>query len=331
MQQNYSPYTFKVIPPDIYEKAGVRRTSLFVGILLLMYVGFMFLSSSVFGTIYAFLSAYTSLSQTANEIIYQVINILSYVFSFFLPFLIYAFMVKIPFKAALPFKRPRASLAIPAIPVTLGASVIGVTVSSVFLTVFSMFGLSYDVPLNQEPTTAVAKILYVISLSVLPAIFEEIACRGILMQSLRRHGDVFALIVSSIVFSLLHGNFIQIPNAFILGLIIGFFTLRTDSLVTGMLMHFFNNFIVTMFDMFITPNLSEMETAMANLALFGVYIIIGVIGLVFILIKHKNIFHLSNGYGVMKTSSKLGAFFTQPVFIVGTAVMLVLCCSFFLL
>lgn len=330
-QNNYSPYTINVIPPDTYERAGVRRTAFFVGILLLMYFGISKAVGSFFGIVYVFVNSYFSLSPSLNEIFYQIINMLSYIVGITLPFIIYLLIVKIPLKFAIPLKRPRASLAIPAIPITLGLSVVGIIVASVFVTFFETFGLSYNVPLGDTPQSWVARILYIIYLSVLPAIFEEITCRGILMQSLRRHGDLFALVVSSIIFSLLHGNFMQIPNAFVLGLAFGFFALRTNSLITSILMHFFNNFLVSIFDMFVTQNLSEMEIALANLALLGVYVIIGVIGFVFVLVKHKNIFSLSKGYGVMKTSAKLGAFFTHPLLIVGTVVMLVLCFSFFLI
>ncbi len=331
MAEHYSPYTINIIPPDFYEKAGVKRTAKLVGILLCLYVAFRYAISFAFAFFYsAVLEVSPMFFTTAvGEIVYQIINIISYIIMVFAPFLIYAFLVKIPPKAALPFSRPRLSLIIPAVPITLGASVLGIMAASILLTAFTSLGLNYNVSADPTPNSVVAKVLYIISLSVLPAIFEEIACRGILMQSLRRHGDSFALIVSSIVFSLLHGNFMQIPNAFVLGLVMGFFALRTNSLLTSMTMHFFNNFIITIIDVFVTPNMSEMEQTLTTLALFGVYAILGILALVFVLLKHKNILSLERGYGVMTTGSKLGAFYSHPLIIVGTVIFVLMCCTFF--
>ena len=331
MGEHYSPYTINIIPPDFYEKAGVKRTAKLVGILLCLYVAFRYAISFAFSFFYGTVLAVspTFFTTPIGEIVYQAVNIVMYIIMVFAPFLIYAFLIKIPRKAALPFSRPRLSLIVPAVPITLGASVLGIMAASVILTAFASIGLEYNITPDPTPNSVVAKVLYIISLSVLPAIFEEIACRGILMQSLRRHGDGFALIVSSIVFSLLHGNFMQIPNAFVLGIVIGFFTLRTNSLLTGMTMHFFNNFIITLIDVFVTPNQSEMEQTLTTLALFGVYAIIGVLALVFVLVKHKNILSLERGYGVMKLSSKLGAFYSHPLIIVGTVIFVLMCCTFF--
>ena len=80
-------------------------------------------------------------------------------------------------------------------------------------------------------------ILYIINGVVLPAFIEEIVFRGAIMQSLRRFGDGFALLVSSVLFAVVHGNFVQAPYAFLMGLVIGYFVLRTGSLWAGIFIH----------------------------------------------------------------------------------------------
>ena len=176
MRSNYSPYTFNIIPPDIYEKAGVRRTALFTGILAIIYIACMLFLGSIFANVYSVITQIFPLTFELSEIIYQIVNMVSYVLMMAVPFLIYALIVKIPLKVALPLKMPRLSLAIPAVPITLGASVVGVVISGVLLSAFEIFGFSYNVATDDVPQTVIARVLYIISLSVLPAIDAKSSC-----------------------------------------------------------------------------------------------------------------------------------------------------------
>ena len=65
--------------------------------------------------------------------------------------------------------------------------------------------------------------------------------RGVVLQSLRRYGERYALVVSSLIFALMHGNMTQAPFAFMLGLVIGRIVLETESMWTGILIHVINN------------------------------------------------------------------------------------------
>lgn len=326
----YSPFSYQIFPPEYFEKKAVRKTALFTGILIVLYVlSSLFVSGFIQGffTVFKFSVGTTAQKETIEQISF----IVTYVLTMALPFFVFMLLTKIPAKTAFPLRKPRPSLALPAIPLTLGMSVIGILISSILLMLFSFLGLSYNVPPVAAPTTTFATVLYLLSMSVLPAIIEELAFRGILMQSLRRHGDMFALVVSSVVFSLFHGNLLQFPNTFILGMLIGFFVLRTDSLVTGMLMHFFNNFLITVFDMYVISQLSEAEGNFATLALLGTYILIGVIAFVYLIVKKKEIFKLFPSYTYLSTPKKLGAFFTQPLFLVGVGIMVIISLGFFAL
>ena len=57
------------------------------------------------------------------------------------------------------------------------------------------------------------------------------------MQSLRRFGDGFALLISALLFGLFHLNMVQAPYAFLLGLWFGYLVLRTGSLRISMVLH----------------------------------------------------------------------------------------------
>lgn len=63
------------------------------------------------------------------------------------------------------------------------------------------------------------------------------------MQPLRKYGDIFAVTMAAIIFGLVHCNLIQAPFAFVAGLAIGYFTVTTGSLWTGIFIHMLNNAI----------------------------------------------------------------------------------------
>ena len=83
-----------------------------------------------------------------------------------------------------------------------------------------------------------------VTVVVLAPVLEELLCRGILLESLRaRYGVITALWASSLFFAVMHLHVTLAVNALVLGLILGFIYLRTDSLYATILLHGFNNAI----------------------------------------------------------------------------------------
>lgn len=82
-------------------------------------------------------------------------------------------------------------------------------------------------------------------LALIPAVCEELAFRGFILQGLRRDfRTVSAIILSAVLFGLLHvliSVFQQLFNATLLGLVLGLLAVRTRSLWPGVLFHFVNN------------------------------------------------------------------------------------------
>lgn len=75
-------------------------------------------------------------------------------------------------------------------------------------------------------------------ISIAPAVFEEIAFRGIILTRLQRVGSTReALILQAAMFSILHLSPAIFVSHFILGLGFGWLRIRTNSLLPGMLCH----------------------------------------------------------------------------------------------
>ncbi|HEX8341610.1 MAG TPA: CPBP family intramembrane glutamic endopeptidase [Tepidisphaeraceae bacterium] len=84
---------------------------------------------------------------------------------------------------------------------------------------------------------------------VVPAVFEEIAFRGVIFAGLRDHLTVAeTVVVSSAIFAILHLSVLSIPHLLGIGLLLALLRVKTDSLLPGMLCHFLHNLLVCVTD-----------------------------------------------------------------------------------
>ncbi|SHH76620.1 CPBP family intramembrane glutamic endopeptidase [Clostridium grantii] len=74
-------------------------------------------------------------------------------------------------------------------------------------------------------------------------IFEEFVYRGVVLRNLEKYGKWFAILVSSILFGLMHGNFYQIFMAIGVGIVLGYVATEY-SIKMSIILHIFNNTIV---------------------------------------------------------------------------------------
>lgn len=86
-------------------------------------------------------------------------------------------------------------------------------------------------------------------LVLLPALFEEWLCRGVLWVALRRALGVRAtVVVSAVLFAFLHGlgggGYFEFPHRFAFGVLLGMLRARTGSLVPCVLAHATHNALV---------------------------------------------------------------------------------------
>lgn len=86
------------------------------------------------------------------------------------------------------------------------------------------------------------------SLTLLPAVVEEVLCRSILMTKLFGRNSWLAVVVSSLIFAALHGP-TNLPSWIIyasMGIAMGYLYKRTGNLAYPMALHFLNNAIATL-------------------------------------------------------------------------------------
>lgn len=97
-----------------------------------------------------------------------------------------------------------------------------------------------SVPVVNEVSGLLLLYMFVLT-PVLPAIFEELLFRGVIMRGFLQFGRVPAVVLSALMFALAHGSYQQFIYQFLLALVIGFLVLETKNLFIGMVVHFANN------------------------------------------------------------------------------------------
>ena len=117
---------------------------------------------------------------------------------------------------------------------------------------------------------------------ILPAIFEEAFCRGVIMRGLSQLGAGFAIIASAIFFTLMHGNLQQVVLQFLFGLAVGCTVMITKNFTVGCVMHLTYNLFVSVLEVIksVLNELSEgagyvaqMVTIIIGLAMFTVSVV----------------------------------------------------------
>ena len=79
--------------------------------------------------------------------------------------------------------------------------------------------------------------------SIAAPVVEEILFRGFLQRSLMPFGKKFAIFGSALLFGIFHGNLIQTPYAFLVGLVLGY-TAAEYNIWWSILLHMINNMVL---------------------------------------------------------------------------------------
>ena len=96
-------------------------------------------------------------------------------------------------------------------------------------------------------------ILLIISTCIVAPIFEELLFRGLILTALRKFGNTNAMIITSLLFALIHGNIPQSIPTFAISMILCYVVIRTKSLLPAILIHFINN-ATGIFQLFLANN-----------------------------------------------------------------------------
>lgn len=291
------PYPQRSLPADSHP---FNRRALFItgNVLGLGFLGYLLMSllySIIVGRVDRLYDMYV------NDTLYS--YLLEILYSYMcvgLPFLAVFIVLKrtrryrdlvLPYGA--PYKTGEAVLLVFA---ALGVCFLGSIAANYIAAYADAFGfgfLSYYEMLEPEPVPAglTGAVVLVLRSALIPALLEEFAFRGVVLQSLRRYGDWFAIVSSAVLFGLVHGKMTQIPFAVIAGVAMGYCAVVTGSLRPGIAVHFMNNFVSVIVTL-ASARLGEGASVMISNVLVYAFIGLGLVMLVIYLLRKPNAMRL---------------------------------------
>jgi membrane protease YdiL (CAAX protease family) len=130
-------------------------------------------------------------------------------------------------------------------------------------------------------------VLQFITIAIVPAFCEEFLFRGVILSNLMPYGKGLAIIASSVLFGLMHGNFYQFLYTTAAGIILGTLYVVTDSIWAAILMHLVNN----SWSVLQTAILERLNDPMATtvwLIVEGGIFLVGIVCIVYLVIKYSD-------------------------------------------
>lgn len=175
------------------------------------------------------------------------------------------------------------------------AAIIGIVVS--YLSSYGITVPQADFSYTNISASAFAlQLLYGV---IIAPVAEETLYRGLSIHLLKPYGKGMAVIISSLVFGLMHENIPQAVNAFCFGLVMGSITVGCNSVIPSIVVHMLNNALAQV------PDIADI---IGSDALYQVYYAIAilclVIGLYIIFANHRKIRLPKDDNCVMRTGER---------------------------
>lgn len=126
-------------------------------------------------------------------------------------------------------------------------------------------GYSKSTSLPMELNSVGNLILGLISMALIPAICEELLFRGVVLGGMLNFAKtnkarIIAVILSAVIFALIHQSALQIVYPFAMGLVFGFIYLYTGNLLYNIILHFVSNgFVVCVNYYYAVNNITQGE------------------------------------------------------------------------
>ena len=312
-------------PQTFQEKKQLRRLACGLGIAMACSFALLFFVPLLLTRLAVLCGLYTPGVQAfsgLDPLIYQLLSGLTSCISIVLPFLVVARVLHLDFSTVLPGKKVRPLSFLSLVFVGVLVCMYANYAASQLDTVLRGIGISPNIPAGDYDGNPLVLAVYLISLAVVPALTEEFAFRGVMLGSLRRFGDGFAIFASAFLFGLMHGNIIQSAFAFVVGLITGYALVYSGSIWPSVFIHCGNNLFAGLLDV-ASHTCSGNEYTLINLVSTIALFVLGFVGLFVLLKRDKTLFSLQKSGSVLSFRQKLQCLFGNAGIVV-TLVLLLL-------
>lgn len=312
----YMNYTSRMVAAA-HDRQCLQRDAHFVGMsLIAMIVAMYGLSYTL-----SYVLTVTRLDITLSAIQWEWANILLYVLTMAPPVAITAVVCKQPIRP-LSDHRPLHPLSfVCLVCIGLAVCIFANFVANYIVDFLSLFGIGVPNLSDGMEATADSILINLLSTAILPGIFEEMVFRGYILQALRRYGDGFAVVVSSVLFGLVHVNLLQIPFALIVGLICGYVVVQTRNIWVAVVIHTLNNATSVILNA-VGHSLTDGVYIQVYLTVSLILVVLGAICFVGLKAADSPLLDRpSGGWTSLSPAEKRSALFTSPAFLVAVILL----------
>lgn len=278
-------------------KKSMRQTFSHIGASLALYEIFVALLILIISFVLTYFFKLTFEGEAAIALNWLLTFLCQHVMGFL--FLVFLMNLKKP----LPIERKKKKISLKEA-IIIGLMSLGVMhIGSMISNIFSVF---FEKATNSELVNSVSQMISqtnvfitIAVVVIIGPIIEEIVYRKMVLDRIRIYGEKYAVIFSSILFALAHGNFFQVFYSFGLGCIFGYLYIKTNNIKITIALHIFLNFCGTIIPtiMFSIPD--EMIKTSVLAIYIAVSCIVSVLSLFMLRVAMKNItFEKSNLLGL---------------------------------
>ncbi len=265
-----------------------RRVIGSIGMTLLLFL----LLLNLFGVFLVFFSLFLSAfvpNETAYYVIYQTVYAAGYLASFMVPV---ALLKRLIGKGGYPYFSMQAPPKVsPWLPLMIPAAITlifsAAYVNSALVDIFNYSAFSSDViwGSTEGNTEPYRLVLDFIVICVVPGFCEEFLFRGAIMTNCMPFGRSNAILISALLFAIMHQNAEQIFFAFAAGIVLGVVYEKTGSIWNCTVLHILNNFI-SVFESAIFQKLGDLFASSVAVTLLeaGLFVL-GTLCLLILIIK----------------------------------------------
>lgn len=310
------------------EKKSLRSTANTVGIMMLIATAVFFTFSMVVAITYLLFQSKNPLPSFIDSVPDNIIGGLANVAAIGICGIAFIKLGKNKVSDVLTFNKISAKKLFAVVVIGFTVCMVSNLMTNLYLTTTESLGFNLNLDIETPVSNSLLEIaVYFLSTAIVPAFSEEILFRGAILGTLRKYGDAFAVFVSAFLFGLFHANFVQIPFAFIVGLVLAWAVVYTNSMLPAIIIHATNNGFSVICDLLYTNvdsiGINESLVDSLTFIIVAAVAILAIFATVKLSKKDKNFMKFAKYNGILdrKTSSK--TLTTSPTIIISVILLLV--------
>lgn len=229
--------------------------------------------------------------------------------------------LKMPIKVMIPTKITNKTLFKYAVPVMLLAVGVCSAASGIYGEILRSLHIQPEKLFIKPESKAVLILFIIVHVLIIPVI-SEIHTRGALLQLLRQFGDGFAIVFTAFLTASISYSINSFCFIFITSVIIGYFTVRTGSVITAVLMRITVHAIsygIYMIDEMVNDEIQGLAIMLVLIVTIGV----GLVCFIRLLIKHSDSFGLSFKNRYIGFSDKCGIIGSSIPVVAGLTIIII--------